>query len=93
MKEGSTSNVIKQSSGATTGTASTPSEFDAVGNENGPSSSPLEAQQKMEVELVTPAAGTSKSLAFKLGMLPINKMICLIFVCFSKKKNLFNKLK
>ncbi|KAI3673600.1 hypothetical protein L6452_39723 [Arctium lappa] len=69
LKEGSTSNVPKQSPGAATlltGTASTPSELDVTGNENA-SSLPLEPQQKMEIDFVPPAAGTSKSPTFKLG--------------------------
>ncbi|KAI3825714.1 hypothetical protein L1987_07292 [Smallanthus sonchifolius] len=67
LKEGSTSNVSKRSPGATTlltGTASTPSELGVTGNENVPSSFPLDPQQKMEVDFVPPTAGTSK---FKLG--------------------------
>ncbi|KAM0044403.1 putative transcription factor interactor and regulator FHA-SMAD family [Helianthus debilis subsp. tardiflorus] len=69
-KDGSTSNVSKKSPGATTllaGTASTPSELDVTGNENVPSSSSLDSQQKMVVDIVSPTAGTSKSPAFKLG--------------------------
>ncbi|XP_024976469.1 uncharacterized protein LOC112514310 isoform X3 [Cynara cardunculus var. scolymus] len=69
LKEGSTSNVPKQSPGAATlltGTASTSSELDVPGNENA-SSLPLEPQQKMEIDFVPPAAGTSKSPTFKLG--------------------------
>ncbi|XP_071693882.1 uncharacterized protein [Rutidosis leptorrhynchoides] len=58
LKEVITSNVPKQS---------TPSELDATGNENVPSSSPLELKQKMEVDVVPSVAGTSKSPAFKLG--------------------------
>ncbi|KAI3717817.1 hypothetical protein L1987_69671 [Smallanthus sonchifolius] len=70
LKEGSTSNVSKRSRGATTlltGTASTPSELGVMGNENVPSSFPLDPQQKTEVDFVPPTVGTSKSPAFKLG--------------------------
>ncbi|KAL8244014.1 hypothetical protein R6Q59_010272 [Mikania micrantha] len=69
LKEGSTTNVFKQSSGPTTllaGTASNPSELDDLGNENN-TSLPLDLKQKMEVDVVSPAVGTSKSPAFKLG--------------------------
>ncbi|KAL8256431.1 hypothetical protein R6Q59_031498 [Mikania micrantha] len=69
VKEGNTSNVLKQSPGTTTlltGTASTPSELHVMGNKNVPSSFPLNPQQKMEVDFVLPTAGTSKSPAFKL---------------------------
>ncbi|KAK9072368.1 hypothetical protein SSX86_008802 [Deinandra increscens subsp. villosa] len=70
LKEGSTSNVSKRILGANTllaGTASTRNELDVIGNENIPSSVPLDPQQKMEVDSVPPTAGTSKSPAFKLG--------------------------
>ncbi|KAK9080549.1 hypothetical protein SSX86_000307 [Deinandra increscens subsp. villosa] len=69
LKEGNPSNVFKQSSlppTPLTGTAINPSELD-VGNENIPSSFPLDSQQKMESDLVSPAAGPSKSPTFKLG--------------------------
>lgn len=78
MKEGSTSSVSKQSHGATTlltGTASTPSELDVMGNESVPSSFPLDTQQKMEVDCSPPIAGTSKSPVFKLGMLMLTQLI------------------
>ncbi|KAL8215895.1 hypothetical protein R6Q57_022732, partial [Mikania cordata] len=69
LKEGSITNVFKRSSGPTTllaGTANNPSELDDLGNENNPSL-PLDLKQKMEVDVVSPAVGTSKSPAFKLG--------------------------
>ncbi|KAI3688665.1 hypothetical protein L2E82_46411 [Cichorium intybus] len=53
LKEGSTSNVPKQS---------TPSEVDAVGNET-----VSEPQQKIESDFVPPVAGSSKNPTFKLG--------------------------
>ncbi|KAK1435735.1 hypothetical protein QVD17_01503 [Tagetes erecta] len=70
LKEGSTSSVSKRSHGATallSGTASTPSELDVMGNESVPSPFPLDTQQKMEVDCSPPVAGTSKSPVFKLG--------------------------
>ncbi|KAJ0548288.1 putative transcription factor interactor and regulator FHA-SMAD family [Helianthus annuus] len=66
-KDGSTSNVSKRATTLLAGTASTPSELDVTGNENVPSSSSLDSQQKMVVDIVSPTAGTSKSPAFKLG--------------------------
>ncbi|GKB04781.1 P-loop containing nucleoside triphosphate hydrolase superfamily protein [Tanacetum coccineum] len=74
LKEVSPSNVPKQSPGPTTLSTSTistptPTELDVVLRiENLLSESPLESQQKMEVDVITPMAGTSKSpAAFKLG--------------------------
>ncbi|GKD71447.1 P-loop containing nucleoside triphosphate hydrolase superfamily protein, partial [Tanacetum coccineum] len=74
LKEVSPSNVPKQSPGPTTLSTSTistptPTELEVVLRiENLLSESPLESQQKMEVDVITPVAGTSKSpAAFKLG--------------------------
>ncbi|KAF5806997.1 putative adenosinetriphosphatase [Helianthus annuus] len=60
---------LKQSSRSTpllTGNTSNPSESDVVGNENNPSF-PVDSQNKMDVDSVSPAVGPSKSPTFKLG--------------------------
>ncbi|PWA67652.1 P-loop containing nucleoside triphosphate hydrolases superfamily protein [Artemisia annua] len=69
LKEVSPSNVPKQSHLPPPAfPISNPTELDVVLRiENLLSESPLESPQKMEVDVTTPVAGTSKSPAFKLG--------------------------